>query len=64
MIFRRNKKQRSEPETVETDDLTATDDRQPSLEAGMLPVQSPDGRAVLKGSSRCFMSSSACRACT
>jgi hypothetical protein len=26
MIFRRNKKQRSEPETVETDDLTATDD--------------------------------------
>jgi hypothetical protein len=25
MIFRRNKKQRSEPETVETDDLTATD---------------------------------------
>ena len=26
MIFRRNKKQRSEPETVETDDLTATDE--------------------------------------
>jgi hypothetical protein len=26
MIFRRNKKQRSEPETVEADDLTATDD--------------------------------------